>query len=89
VDGSTIVGEVVTANNGTRTVKTSTVGTITLKDSDVRPIRPRETIIRHDASGESTLSQQEAKHLGKLQQRIPNDPSLAKPLEGWVGGFIA
>jgi len=80
VDGSMIVGEIISADHGTYTVNTTTFGTVTLKDSDIHAITSREAAAHHEPSGASTFSKQDAQTLETLQQRILTNPDIASSL---------
>jgi hypothetical protein len=78
VDGSIIVGEILSADHGTYTVGTTTFGTVTLKDSDIHAITAREVADPHELSG--ALSKRDAQTLEIIQQRILADPQIANSL---------
>ena len=79
VDGSTIVGEILSADHGTYTVKTS-FGTVNLKDADISSITSRDAAGRRELSGPSTFSNQNAQSIESIQQRILANPDIANSL---------
>jgi len=80
VDGSLIVGEIISADHGTYAVKTKTFGTVTLKDFDIRAITSGDAAERHELSSEPMFSKQDAQTLETLQQRILANPDIANSL---------
>ena len=73
-DGSVIVGEIIAFNQGTYTIKSTTLGTLMLKDSNIRTIRSPTT----NSAAPSSLSSNPAisSELQNLQNLIMNDPEM-------------
>lgn len=81
VDGSVLVGEIVTVDNGTYTVHTGALGTIAVKDADIVAIHSKEATLRPNTSAESIGSQQQgAQALKAVQERMLQDPGIVNAL---------
>jgi hypothetical protein len=79
-DGSVVVGEIVTAGNGTYTVKTDKLGTIHLKDTDILAIRSKAAALRQDPFADLPSSNL-VEGLRSVRQRILGDPQLMQSVQ--------
>lgn len=84
-DGSTVVGEVVSVNNGAYTVNTPKLGTITIKDTDIRAITSKGAGNSGTPSADKpqfpSANAGTTDEMVNLQKRIMNDPSMSGSLK--------
>lgn len=76
VDGSVVVGEIVSADHGAYTVKTDRLGIITLKDSDIVAIRTAAQTPGPAPSSAQVRPSHHGESLQSVRQRIMGDATL-------------
>lgn len=76
VDGSVVVGEIISADHGTYTIKTDRLGIITLRDSDIVAIRTTARTPGPTPSSAQVRPSNQGESLQSVRQRIMSDAAL-------------
>ncbi|MEJ2697301.1 MAG: hypothetical protein P8013_11710 [Candidatus Sulfobium sp.] len=81
VDGSVIIGEVVSLSGGIYTVRSATLGTLRIKESDIQVIRMKNSTVRDDVREQERALQNSMPDGAEIQafmNALQNDPDLQK-----------